>query len=130
MKKNLFTILLIFVIPMIAYFILSKSDATYAEKSSSPKSQIIKFSSKMCIDCKKIGKVLEEVMPKYENEVSLIEINVQDHGVKTKKMIDDYNITLVPTLIFINSKQVQTKRIEGYIDKKQMIKEIETLINE
>ncbi len=45
-------------------------------------------------------------------------------------MIDDYNITLVPTLIFINSKQVQTKRIEGYIDKKQMIKEIETLINE
>jgi len=119
--KNLSIIALIFIVPMVAYMILAKPDASLASKApTANKPQIIKFSSLMCLDCKKLGEVMKEVYPKYSNKITLVEIHVQDNDANTKKMVEKYNVTLVPTMIIINSKGKKLQKIEGFVEKEKL----------
>ena len=121
--KNFSIITLIFVVPLVAYFILSKPGASFANKTAEAnKPQIIKFSSAMCLDCKKLEKVLKEVYPKYDKKITLIEVHVQDDNDFTKKQIEKYNVTLVPTMVFLNSKGKKVSRFEGFMEKEQLEK--------
>lgn len=129
--KNFSIITLIFVIPLVAYFILAKPDASMASKSASTnKPQIIRFSSLMCYDCKKLDGVLKEVYPKYKNKVNLVEIHVSDNDAYTKQQISKYNINLVPTLILLDSKGKKVAKSEGYVDKAHLEKMMKDLANE
>lgn len=128
--KNFSIITLIFVIPLVAYMILTKPDASFASKSGAGvKAQIIKFASPMCLDCKKMDKILKELHPKYEGSITFVEIPVQNDDEYTKGQIEKYNVTLVPTMIFINAKGQKVKKIEGYIDKDELEKIMKDLIN-
>lgn len=121
--KNFSIITLIFVIPLVAYFILSRPDASFANKTTEAgKPQIIKFTSLMCLDCKKLNTVIKEVYPKYSDKITLIEVHVQDENDYTKKQIDKYNVTLVPTMILLNSKGQKVNKIEGFIEKDKLDK--------
>lgn len=129
--KNFSIITLIFVVPLVAYMILSKPDASFAVKSANAnKPQIIKFTSLMCLDCKKLGNVMKEVYPKYSDKINLIEVQVQNNDEFTKKQIEKYNITLVPTIITINSKGKKVAKIEGFIEKDKLDKIMKDLTNE
>lgn len=129
--KNLSIIFLIFAIPLVAYMILTKPGATLANKTIDvEKPQIIKFTSQMCLDCKKIDKLLKEIYPKYSDKIVLVEIPVQDETEYTKTQIEKYNVSLVPTMIFINLKGQKTRKIEGYIEKDTLEKYMKDLINE
>lgn len=121
--KNFSIITLIFVIPLVAYMILSKPDASLANKTANDhKPQIIKFTSLMCLDCKKLSETMKEIYPKYSSKIDLIEIQVQNNDEFTKKQIAKYNVTLVPTLIVINSKGKKLQKIEGYVEKQKLEK--------
>lgn len=121
--KNFTIITLIFVVPLVAYMILSKPDASLAKKSTDTnKAQIIKFTSLMCLDCKKLEGVLKEIYPKYSNKITLTEVHVQDENDYTKKQIEKYNVTLVPTLIFLNSKGKKVQKTEGFVEKAKLEK--------
>ncbi len=116
--KNFSIITLIFVIPLVAYMILSKPDASMAKKAAlTGKPQIIKFTSLMCLDCKKLDKVIKEIYPQYSNKITLVEVQVQNEDDFTKKQIEKYDVTLVPTLIVINSKGKKVLKHEGYMEK-------------
>lgn len=129
--KNFSIITLIFVVPMVAYMILSKPDASFAVKSGTAKKpQIIKFTSLMCLDCKKLSGVMKEVYPKYSDKINLVEIQVQNNDDYTKTQIEKYNITLVPTIITINSKGKKLAKIEGFIEKEKLDKIMKDLSNE
>lgn len=128
--KNFSIITLILVIPLVAYFILSKPDASYAKKpADANKAQIIKFTSLMCYDCKKLEGVMKDVYPKYSNKINLVEIHVQNDDSYTKKQIEKYNVNLVPTLIWINSKGKKVAKTEGYMDKDKLDKLMKDLVN-
>ena len=121
--KNFSIITLIFVVPLVAYMLLSRPDASFANKSVAlNKPQIIKFTSLMCLDCKKLATVMKDVYPKYSDKITLTEIQVQNSDDYTKKQIEKYNVTLVPTLIILNSKGKQLNRIEGFIEKEKLEK--------
>ncbi|MBR6099322.1 thioredoxin family protein [bacterium] len=122
MKKNLITILLVFLIPVIAYAILTfaGTDNTMSADANTNKPQIIKFTSTMCLDCQAMNKIIKELYPKYQDEIILTEINVQEQNPNNDKWIKKYNVSLVPTIILINSNGSQTRRIEGAIEKEQM----------
>lgn len=121
--KNLSIIILIFVIPIVAYMLLSKPDASFATKTSNAKKpQIIKFTSLMCLDCKKLNSVIKDVYPKYSDKIDLIEIQVQNSDPYTTKQIEKYNVTLVPTLIIIDSKGKKLNKIEGFAEKEKLEK--------
>lgn len=128
--KNISIITIIFVLPLIAYFFLSKPDASLASKTTSAnKPQIIKFTSLMCLDCKKLEKVIKEVYPKYSDKVVLVEVHVQNNDDYTKKQVEKYNVTLVPTLIILDCKGKKLNKIEGFIEKEKLEKIMKDLSN-
>ena len=130
--KNFSIIALIFAVPLIAYMIMSHSDACCAKKAvnTANKPQIIKFTSAMCLDCKKLGTVMKEVYPKYSTKITLTEIQVQNNDAYTKSQIDKYNITLVPTLVILNAKGKKLNKLEGFVEKEKLDKIMKDLSNE
>lgn len=122
MKKNIITILFILIVPMFAYWLLNtnenKNIGTIAEASNKP--QVIKFTSEMCMDCQTMNQVMKEIFPKYQGKITLIEIPVQDRNSFNEEQIKKYKVTLVPTIILLDSTGKQVKRIEGAIDKDVM----------
>lgn len=120
--KNFSIITLIFVVPIIAYMVLAGPNANAIKPTSSNKAQVIKFTSLMCLDCKKLGNVMKEVYPKYSDKITLVEVQVQNNDDFTRKQVEKYNVTLVPTLVFINSKGKKVNKIEGFVEKDKLDK--------
>lgn len=127
MKKNLIIISLIFAIPIMLYMALTMSNSSTAKTTETGKPQVIKFTSAMCLDCQKMNKVFKEIFPKYNNQIVLTEIQVQDKNSFGDEQIKKYNVTLVPTIILLNSDGHQIRRIEGAIPKEQMDKYLQEL---
>lgn len=129
MKKNLIIILSIFVLPLIAYFALTKTTSEAKTVSTvQGKPQIIKFTSTMCLDCQTMNKIFKEIYPKYSNKITLTEIQVADGSSFTESKIKEHHVTLVPTIILIDKNGKQVRRIEGAIAKEEMencLKELE-----
>ena len=119
MKKNLIIISLIFAVPLLAYWGLKTSHPTDA-KSTSGQPQVIKFASDMCIDCQKMSKVFKELKPKYGDRIAFMDINVQDSNPGTKNMIKKYNVSLVPTIILLDSSGKQVRRLEDAVPLEEM----------
>lgn len=119
-RKSIITILSIFILPVLAFWGLTfnKSDSIVAQASGKP--QIIKFSSTMCLECKEVEKVLKEILPKYSDKVEYTSIIVDSRDDMKNAMIKKYNVTLVPTVIMLNSDGTQYKRIESAIPKEQL----------
>ncbi len=126
-KKSLITILAILIIPVLAFFGLTfnKDTSTIAQATGKP--QIIKFSSTMCLECKEVEKVFKELMPKYSDKVDYTEIIVDNRDDMKNSMIKKYKVTLVPTVIMLNSDGSQNKRIEGAIPANEMEQHIKGL---
>ena len=127
MKKNIIIISLIFAIPIMLYMALTASNSTPAKPTESGKPQVLKSTSAMCLDCQTMNKVFKEIFPKYNNEIILTEIQVQDRNSFSDEQIKKYNVTLVPTIILLNSSGQQVRRIEGAISKEQMDKYLQEL---
>ena len=129
MKKNLIAILLVFLVPVLAYFILnlSNSSGISSVDAKSNRPQIIKFTSRMCLDCQTMNKIVKEIYPKYNDKIDLTEINVQDNNPGNDHWINKYNVVLVPTIILINSNGAQVKRIEGAIEEEEFEKYLQDL---
>ena len=122
MRKNIIAILLILIIPMFAYWILSTNDAskssTVAEASTKP--QVITFTSEMCMDSQTMNQIMKQILPAYQDKITLIEFPVQVKTSFNQEQIKKYKVTLVPTIILIDSNGKQVKRIEGAIEKDVM----------
>ena len=74
-----------------------------------------------------MNKVFKEIFPKYEDSIVLTEIQVQDGNSFTHSKIKEYDVSLVPTIILIDSNGKTTKRIEGAIAKELMDKYLKEL---
>lgn len=119
-KKSIITILAILVIPILAFWGLTFNRTDYAQAQTKGKPQIIKFSSTMCLECQQVERIFKEIMPKYKDKIQYTEIIVDSRNDMENKLIKKYNITLVPTIIMLNSDGSQCQRIEGAIPKEQI----------
>ena len=127
MKKNIIIVALIFAIPLMLYMELTASNSTTAQTTEVGKPQVMKFTSTMCLDCQTMNKVFKEIFPKYQGKIILTEIQVQDRNAFSDEQIKKYNVTLVPTIILLNSNGQQVRRIEGAIPQNQMDKYLQEL---
>ena len=116
MNKNTLILLLIFVLLLITYFYVSKNNESTVTVSNTTKPKIIKFTSTLCGECQRMDTVVKTIYPKYQKDIELISIPVQNQTEYNQDMISKYNITLVPTIVLLNKNQHIQKRIEGYID--------------
>ncbi len=130
MKKNLIIISLIFALPLIAYAVLSGTKVESAtQEHVSGKPQIIKFSSKLCSDCKKMKGVFETVMPQYSGTVEVIEYDIEKNDKNINNAIDTYNVNLVPTIIYIDKNGKVVRKTEGYVDKHKFEAYVKEILN-
>lgn len=119
-KKSLFTILAILIIPVALFFGLTMSKDTSITAEANGKPQILKFSSTMCMECKQVEKMFQNIMPKYQDKITYTEIIVDSGNDMKNSLIKKYNVSLVPTIILINSDGTQVKRIEGAIPEAEL----------
>ena len=119
MKKNVIFVLLIILVPVIAYWTLTRDKTVTTLPTiafSGP--EIIKFSSPMCYECQELEKVFDEIFPQYANKVTLRKVDVTSSDKETKKLIREYNIKLVPTCVFRNNDGDVIRTTEGLIQPK------------
>jgi len=129
--KKISIITLIFAIPLFACLFLSKPEVSLASKAASADSpQIIKFTSLMCSDCKKLDAIFKQVYPQYSSKITLIEVPVQTDSEYVKTQVQKYNVVLVPTMVFMTAKGKILYRTEGSMSKEALEKKMKALINE
>jgi thiol:disulfide interchange protein len=126
-KKSIITILAILIIPLVAFFCLTfnKNNSSYAQSQGKP--QVIKFSSTMCLECKEVEKVFKEILPKHKDDFTYTEIIVDNRNDMNNSLIKKYNVTLVPTIIMLNSDGTQYLRLESSVSKEEMEKYLKGL---
>ena len=123
--KNWIIVVLILVVPVVAYFAMDKNAAQKAAfeaqaAQATEKPVVIKFYSPMCLDCKKLEAVVKEVLPKYENRIIFQNINGQSNDAAAEALVSRYNVTLVPTMVFVKKDGTVYKRTEGCLAKEQL----------
>ncbi|MBQ9245860.1 thioredoxin family protein [bacterium] len=129
--RNIITILLILILPIALYLTFNKNSeekAAFANNAEKPYMYV--FTSSMCMDCNKMKAVIKEIENDYNDKINIVYINALEKNKKVKEQIKKYGVTLVPTLVFADVNEVQTKKIEGSIPKEQLIIAIEDSINE
>jgi len=129
MNKNIVLILLIFLIPLCAYFWLTQNRLGTLPSIASQGDEIIKFSSPMCYECQELEKIFDEVFPDYNGDIILRRIDVTKHDNKSQALIKEYDVKLVPTTVFKNQDGRITRRIEGTIQPKVLENYLKELIN-
>ena len=127
--KNITIILLILIIPIAAFLFLDKNKATSDIALADNRPSFILFTSTMCLDCQKVKQELAQIEDNYSDKINIVKINALEKKSNTKQMIKKYNITLVPTLIFIDKNDKTIYRTEGYMSKEEMKEQLENLLN-
>jgi len=133
MNRNIFIILLIFLVPLAVYYGLTRDKLTtppsYATTGSTGAPEIIKFASPMCYECQELEKVFNEVFPKYENNINLKKVDVTSKDNGTKGMIKSYGVKLVPTTVFKDKNGKTLRRIEGSMEPQVLENYLKELTN-
>ena len=128
--KNIIIIFLILILPITIYIVLSnktENNLVYAHNNDLATLKI--YSSTMCLDCQKLKKEMQTIEIEYKNKINIQKFNALENSKKVQEDISKYEITLVPTMIFITKDGETRKKIEGYLPKEEIIKEIESTIN-
>ena len=116
-KKTIFTIIAILVIPILAFWGINLNKSSEAVAQNSGKPQIYKFSSSMCLECKQVEQIFDEIMPEYNEKVDYTQIIVDSRKDMNSPLIKKYKITLVPTVVMVNSDGSIAKTIVGAAQK-------------
>ena len=119
MNKNVIVILLILLVPIFAYWTLTR-DNTLATLPTIAFSgpEIIKFSSPMCYECQEMEKIFDDVFPEYASKITLRKVDVTSRDKETRKLIREYKIRLVPTCVFKDKDGNVIRTVEGEIQPK------------
>ena len=117
MNKNVLILLLIFIIPIFGYYILSHKGVSNMSSANGNSPKLIKFTSSMCGECKRVEPVVQNVVTKYQDSIHYIVIPVQINNKYNRDMISKYKVTLVPTIVILDRNGNIIKRIEGYVDE-------------
>ena len=104
----------------------SESQAAYAQS----KPIVYKFSSSMCRDCIELEKTMVKIRPNYADKINFINYSVDRRDRKIKELIRKYQLTVVPTLVFVDSKGNVKLKIEGRISQDKLENYLKALSND
>ena len=66
--------------------------------------KILKFYTPTCMTCRMLGKILDK-----------LEVEVENIDATLPSVQEAYNITSIPTLVFLDDEGKEVKRTEGFI---------------
>ena len=129
MRKK--TILLVNLFAFVIFFFAghaahsqSQQDQRFPKNiAQSPLPKLLDFGRGVCIPCKKMAPVLQELSEEYKDRVviEIIEIDREKELTRTNR------IRLIPTQIFFDSKNKEVFRHEGFMDKEAIKKVFEKM---
>lgn len=94
-------------------------------KDSLNRPTVIDFGADWCVWCKKLEPIIMQLSKKYEKKVLFKKVDTDIDPQFAK----EYNISGLPTLIFLDSEGVEISRIEGFTDAETIEKSIEKVIH-
>lgn len=86
---------------------------------------ILMFKSSTCQYCVELEKRFKKVSEIYPDKFNLVYIQVDDSSKENEKNLElaaKYKVRVVPTTIFIDSKEVDQYRIEGLMEEENILK--------
>ena len=118
-KKNIITIIAILFIPVLVFWGINTNNESQVVAQTKDIAQIIKFSSSMCLECKQVEAIFDEIMPKYRDRIEYTQIIVDSRKDMNNPLIKKYNVTLVPTVVMVNSDGTVARTIVGAASKEE-----------
>ena len=117
-------ILTIFAFPYQATFSEPAVDRRFPKDiAQSPLPKLLDFGRGICIPCKKMAPILQELSEEYKGRVIIKIIEIDGE----KELTRINRIRLIPTQIFFDSKNNEVFRHEGFMDKEQIKKVFEKM---
>lgn len=94
--------------------------ASHSNAVTTAKPRVLKFSSPMCSDCKKVSGEMVKVVPDYKDAITFEEVNVTDGTKESAAAVKDYKVTVVPTLVFIAKDGKIVRKAEGFLTESEI----------
>jgi len=119
-KINFTIIAVIFILPLFLYYgfkvpkegINPKAVAEVANKPN-----LIHFSQNMCLECRKLQEIMPSVEAEYRSKVVFVHVDIAKRTPENQKLIEKYNVKVVPTMVFVKKNGEIYKMVEGAISK-------------
>jgi thioredoxin 1 len=99
----------------------SANEATIRAALASGKPTIADFGARTCIPCKKMAPILSELDHEYKGKANVLFTDVHEG----KNLAANYRIQMIPTQIFFDAKGKEVKRHIGFMDKADILKELQ-----
>jgi len=119
--KNKVIISIVFIVPIIIYFLLLAFNPDISIEESvnamTDMPKVIVFSTPMCGECKKMSPVVDKAKSNYDGKVEIIKINAAES--KSANLVRKHGIYLVPTVIYTDKSGNVVKRTEGSMSYEQ-----------
>ncbi len=96
--------------------------AAVRQALSSGKPTVIDLGARTCIPCKKMAPILESLSGEYRGKASILFIDVHEDQAAAQK----FRVQMIPTQIFFDSKGKEVKRHIGFMEKADILKELQT----
>jgi len=90
---------------------------------SSGKPTLAEFGRGLCIPCKQMKPILEELAMEYEGKLNVVIVEVDDHMDQTRQ----YGIMAIPTQIFFDSSGNEVTSHVGFLPKEEIITQLENM---
>lgn len=87
------------------------------------KPAVIDLGARTCIPCKKMAPILEELAGTYRGRANVLFIDVREDQSAAKR----FAIQMIPTQVFFDGRGKEVKRHVGFMDKAEIIKELQAL---
>ena len=90
---------------------------------SNGKPTLAEFGRGICIPCKAMKPILEELAAEYEDRLNVVIVEVDEH----RELTNQYGIMVIPTQIFFDSSGKEITRHIGFWSKEEIIAQLEKM---
>ncbi len=131
-KRQSLLCILVFTLLILTFFLFSHQtsfsqslpDQRFPKNiDKSPLPKLLDFGRGICIPCKKMAPILQELSEEYKGRVIIKIIEID----REKELTRINRIRLIPTQIFFDSKNNEVFRHEGFMDKEAIKKVFEKM---
>ena len=99
----------------------SATEATIRSALASGKPTVADFGARTCIPCKKMAPFLAVLDREYRGKANVLFTDVHEG----KNLAAKYHIQMIPTQIFFDATGKEVKRHIGFMDKADILKELQ-----
>lgn len=119
-KSIIILVLIVSIVGIWSYktFVTKKSSLNHSNIVQDNMPILVDLGSGTCISCKEMVPVLEEIKKTYEGKAVVKVIDVYEDPKETNK----YNISVIPTQIFLDKTGKEVFRHEGFFPKEEIVK--------